>query len=95
MRVKVSVSGIPTLRDAIGSKMVELDCPGRTIRAVIDSFLKLYGQRARKILLDERGKLDPSIQVSLNHELIIPHDHHDMTSHEGDEIGFLILVSGG
>jgi molybdopterin converting factor small subunit len=95
LRVKVSLSGIPILSEVVGSRRIDLDFVGNTVGDVIRAFINRYGYKVRKILLDENGKIDPSIQISINNEIFIPHENYNIIVNEGDEVSFFMLVSGG
>jgi sulfur carrier protein ThiS len=54
------------------------------------------GQPARKILLDQTGQLDLSIQVMVNDEGFLPRSEYSQRIlQDGDSVKFMLLVGGG
>ena len=54
------------------------------------------GSKGRKILLDNSGKLDMTIQIMLNDEGFVPRDELDQRAlKDGDRVKIMLLVGGG
>ncbi len=65
------------------------------VNDLLEYLLARYGRKARQALCDERGKLDPVIQVLLNGEEWITHDQLDTVLQDGDDIILMMLMAGG
>ena len=94
MKVNLKIF-LPTLPELIGGKEMDLDFAGDTIQDLIDHLIARYGSKAKQALYDEKGVLDPVIQVLLNGEQWIPHDKLDTPLHEGDAVVLMIMMAGG
>lgn len=95
MKVKLDVSGIPMLREAVGKKRFEMEFDGCSVRDLINEIIKRYGQKARDALLDSDGNLDLLVQVLVNGSRWVGHEHLDTTLSEGDTISLMIFLAGG
>ena len=95
MKVQVESLGLPTLSKLIGKK-TEFAIADGTVADLVRHIVKKHGQKARKILLDEKGELDMTIQVMINEEGFIPREEYSRRSlKEGDQLKFMLLVGGG
>ena len=95
MKVQVEFLGLPTLSKLIGKK-THLDMPDGTVADIITHIVNRHGQKARKILLDEKGELDMTIQVMINNEGFIPREGYSQRQlKEGDQVKIMLLVGGG
>jgi molybdopterin converting factor small subunit len=94
MKVKIEIVEVPMLSDIVGKKKFELNIQGKTMRELIEGFIRTYGTKIRKVFYSEKGTLDPMIQIALNGENWIPADRHDMTLNDGDTLIFKILLAG-
>ena len=69
---------------------------GGTVADVISHIVDRIGQPARKILLDQTGQLDLSIQVMVNDEGFLPRSEYSQRIlQDGDSVKFMLLVGGG
>jgi sulfur carrier protein ThiS len=67
-----------------------------TVADLVTHIVKKHGQKARKILLDEKGELDMTIQVMINEEGFVPREEYSRRPlKEGDQLKFMLLVGGG
>ena len=64
MKIQLKSIGLPTLSKIIG-KTSQIEMTDGTVLDVISYLVKRIGQPAHKILLDQEGQLDLSIQVIL------------------------------
>ena len=86
---------LPKLPEAIGRKELEVEFAGGTIQDLIDHLIAQYGRKAKQALLDEKGELDPVVQVLLNGEVWITRDHLDTALQDGDSVVFMMMMAGG
>ena len=95
MKVQVESLGLPTLSKLIGRK-TELEMADGTVADLIAHIVSRHGQQARKILLDQNGELDMTIQVMINNEGFIPREEYSRRPlKEGDQVKIMLLVGGG
>lgn len=95
VKVQIEVLGLPSLAGLIGKKG-ELEFGGSTVTDIVRHIVGRHGQKARKMMLDEDGRLDHVIQIMINNEGIMPRDDYDKRQlNEGDDVKFMLLVGGG
>jgi sulfur carrier protein ThiS len=95
LKIQVESLGLPTLSKLIGKK-TEFSIADGTVSDLVSHIVKQHGQKARKILLDEKGELDMTIQVMINEEGFVPREEYSRRSlKEGDQLKFMLLVGGG
>ncbi len=94
MKVNLKIL-LPTLPEVVGGKELAVEFAGETVNDLLEYLLARYGRKARQALCDERGKLDPVIQVLLNGEEWITHDRLDTVLQDGDDIILMMLMAGG
>jgi sulfur carrier protein ThiS len=95
MKIQIESLGLPTLSKLIG-KSTQVEMANGTVADVISNIVDRIGRPARKILLDQKGRLDISIQVMVNDEGFLPRDDYDKRSlKDGDKVKFMLLVGGG
>jgi sulfur carrier protein ThiS len=95
LKVQVESLGLPTLSKLIGRK-TELEMAGGTVSDLITLIVTRHGQQARKILLDQTGELDMTIQVMINDEGFVPRQEYSQRPlKEGDQVKIMLLVGGG
>jgi hypothetical protein len=95
VKIQVESLGLPTLSELIGKK-TEIEFMGESVEDLVTYIVSKHGQRAQKILLDNKGKLDLTIQVMVNDEGFVQRDefpHRNLK--EGDKVKFLLLAGGG
>ena len=96
MRVKVHLKVLlPVLPEAMGRKELEVEFAGETVSDLLDHLLAQYGRKARQALHDDRGQLDPVVQILLNGEEWVPHDRLDRKLQGGDHIVLMLMLAGG
>jgi MoaD family protein len=86
---------LPVLPEAIGRKELEVEFDGETVSDLIEYLVAQYGRKAKQALFDERGKLDPVVQILLNGEEWVTHDRLDRTLQDGDHVFLMIMLAGG
>ena len=94
MKIELKIL-LPVLPEAIGRKELEVEFAGETVNDLIDHLVSQYGRKARQALYDERGKLDPMVQILLNGEEWVTHDRLDRPLQEGDHVFLMIMLAGG
>jgi sulfur carrier protein ThiS len=95
LKIQVESIGLPTLASIIGKK-ADIEWDGKTVADLVDKITKRHGARARKILLDNDGKLDLAIQVMVNDEGFLPRNEYSQRIlKDGDSVKFMLLVGGG
>ena len=95
MKIQIKSLGLPTLSKLIG-KTSQVDMADGTVADVVEHIVNRSGQPARKILLDQKGQLDLSIQVMVNDEgFLIRDEYSQRVLKDGDKVKFMLLVGGG
>jgi len=95
MKIQIESLGLPTLSKLIG-KTSQIDMADGTLADVVAHIVNRSGQPARKILLDQKGQLDLSIQVMVNDEgFLIRDEYSQRVLKDGDKVKFMLLVGGG
>ncbi len=95
MKIQIESIGLPTLSKLIG-KTSQVEMKDGTLADMVSHIVDRIGQPARKILLDETGQLDLSIQVMVNDEGFLPRNEYSQRDlKDGDKVKFMLLVGGG
>ncbi len=95
MNIQIESLGLPTLSKLIG-KTSQVEIANGTVAEVISHIVDRAGRPARKILLDQSGHLDLSIQVMVNDDGFLPRDDYkNPILKEGDSVKLMLLVGGG
>jgi sulfur carrier protein ThiS len=95
LKITVESLGLPALADVIGRK-AEIQLEGGTLADLVAHLAGRFGARARRLLLDDEGHLDRTIQVLLNdREFVGREELADRKLSEGDGVKFMLLVCGG
>jgi molybdopterin converting factor small subunit len=97
VKIKIEVLGLPALSQAIGKQEIELPITGRplTVQRVIDQMIQTFGSSAERVIHDDDGRLDPTIQIALNGKKFITRDELDTVLKAGDTLTFMLLMAGG
>jgi len=94
MKVNLKIL-LPVLPEAIGRKELEVEFAGETVSDLIEHLVATYGRRAKQALYDEKGDLDPVVQVLLNGEEWITRDQLDTRLQDGDNVVLMMMMAGG
>jgi MoaD family protein len=94
MRVHLKIF-LPVLPEAIGRKELEVEFAGETVSDLIEHLVVRYGRRARQALYDDKGQLDPVVQVLLNGKEWVTHDRLDTSLQDDDSVMLMIMLAGG
>ena len=95
MKIQVESLGLPSLSKLIGKK-IEMDMAEGSVADLIARIVDRTGSKGRKILMDNSGKLDMTIQVMVNDEGFVPRDELAQRAlKEGDKVKIMLLVGGG
>ena len=95
MKIHVEFLGFPMVSDVMGKKKMELDIPGNTVKDVIDELIRLFGRKVKEAFYDEKGRLDVTLQITLNGKTFISADKQQPPLNEGDTLTFMLLLAGG
>jgi MoaD family protein len=95
MKIRVEFLGFPMLSDVIGTKKMDLDIPGDTVKDVIDELIRRYGRKAEQAFYDDKGRLDVTLQMTLNGKTFISADQTHASLKDGDTLTFVLLLAGG
>ena len=95
MKIQIESLGLPTLSKLIGKKL-QLEMDDGTLADLVAHIVGRYGPQAGKMLLDQEGQLDMSIQVMVNDEGFLPRNEYSKRDlKDGDVVKFMLLVGGG
>jgi MoaD family protein len=86
---------VPVLPEAIGRRDLEVEFAGETVNDLIEHLVARYGRKARQALYDEKGELDPVVQVLLNGKEWVIHDRLDTALQDGDNVVLMVMMAGG
>ncbi len=95
MNVRVRLVGFPELKQLLGTQEIAVELEGRTLSDLLVHLKDRYGSAVAKALLDERDRLDPSVQVLRNEGEWLKKDDLSHPLRDGDLLTFLLLVAGG
>jgi molybdopterin converting factor small subunit len=95
MKVTVEFLSLPNVVKMVGSKRVTFDFSGTTVNDLVHEVAGHYGERVQKFLLDESGKLDMSLSLTVNQQEWIRHNQMDRPLRDGDKVTIMMLVAGG
>jgi sulfur carrier protein ThiS len=95
MKIQIESLGLPTLSKIIG-KTYLMEISGGTVADLVSNLVNRIGPPAVKILLDQSGNLDLSIQIMINDEGFLARDEYGKRQlQDGDKVKFMLLVGGG
>jgi MoaD family protein len=94
MRLNLKIL-LPVLPEAIGRRELQVEFAGETVNDLIEHLVARYGRKARQALYDEKGELDPVVQVLLNGKEWVTHDRLDTVLQDGDGVVLMIMLAGG
>ena len=95
MKIQVESLGLPTLSKLIGKTSLQEIGDG-TLSDLVSHIVNRHGPNATRILLDQDGQLDMTIQVMINDEGFLPRDEYAKRMlKDGDRVRFMLLVGGG
>jgi sulfur carrier protein ThiS len=95
LKIQVESLGLPTLSKLIGKK-TDMEMADGTVADLITHIVSRSGREARKILLDQSGQLDMTIQVMVNDEGFVPRNELSQRAlKDGDSVKIMLLVGGG
>ncbi len=86
---------LPAIPEIIGRKELEVEFIGETVNDLLEHLIAKYGKKVKQTLYDEKGKLDPVVQVLLNGENWITQDQLGTVLQEGDEVILMMMLGGG
>ncbi len=95
MKIHVEFLGFPMVSDVIGTKKMELDISGDSAQNVIDELIRCYGKKVEQAFYDDKGRLDVTLQMTLNGKTLISADQLHAPLKDGDTLTFVLLLAGG
>jgi sulfur-carrier protein len=95
--MKVILHTILGLKQAIGQRQTEIELPdGSTVDGLYSYMMRRWGDKLSPHLLDpSSGAVLPHIRIMVNGQTVQFLQGMETPLHEGDEVLFLPLVSGG
>ena len=94
-RVTVDFRGLPNAQKLAGAKSLALEVDGSTVADAVRTLGDRGGEKLRRFLLDDEGKLDLAFQVVHNGRDWLRRDQLDRPIAEGDVVTITMLVGGG
>lgn len=91
MRVRVKM--VRPFRDAVGQPMVEFEPRERGLVAALLQLVELYPGLREHLL--EGGRLSPYVNIYRNGEVVHVDEAHKVALADGDELLFLLPLTGG
>ena len=89
MKIHIDFKGIPVLYRALNRKKeVDFEFPGKTLRELMDSLIRRYGDPIKKAILDNNGDIDMEIRVVLNNITYLTDDRMATPLNDGDILAF-------
>ena len=95
MKITVEFLSLPNVVKMVGSKTITIDFAGRTVDDLVHELGAKYGEKMKKFLLDDTGRLDMTFAVALNKQEWIRRDQMDRILQDGDRVTIMILAAGG
>ena len=97
MRITIEILGLPVLAQAVGTREIELNLPGKetTVQRALDYLVERFGPSVRQALYDSQGSLSPITQIALNGRDFVAPDRLDTAIKDGDTLTFMLLMAGG
>lgn len=95
INISVEFLSVPIITKIVGGKRLSLDFPGQTVDDLIDEMIDRYGQKLRRFLLDDSGKLDSVFKILLNKKEWIRREQMSTPLKDGDQVTLMMLVAGG
>ena len=93
--LKVKFKSFGPLRRVIQGKVIEIEIPEEsTVRQVIDKILEMYGEDAKRLVLDG-NRISGNLILMLNQKDVDTIAGEETIVKEGDEIVILPHVQGG
>ncbi len=88
MKVNIEIAGLPLYKAFGKSKKIEFECPGRTLRELIEAMVRKFGFDVKKFLLDKNGDVDMEIRVILNGATYLSENRMQTFLSDGDTLLF-------
>ncbi len=95
MKITVEFLSVPIVAKIVGGKSISFDLSGQTVDDLINEMINKYGQKLRRFLFDDSGKLDRVFKIFLNKKEWIRTDQMKKPLKDGDQVTLMMLVAGG
>ena len=92
MRVHLDFKGVPILYKTLNKKKeidLDLSLGACTVRQLVDSLVRRFGDSAKKALLDQSGDVDIEIRLVLNQTTYLVENRMATILQDGDALAFL------
>ena len=90
----VTVRLFHRLRELVSQKTVRISPAPGSIAGLVSRFLELYPD-AKEEMLEENGELSHRYVVAVNEKMMKRTEWDDARLHDGDDVAFLTMLSGG
>lgn len=87
--------GFPDLKPKIGGSRITVHSRCKNFGDLLDYMKKTFGETINKVLIDDLGHIDQTVQVIRNEKVWIERDDLSAKLYNGDKIAFMLMVSGG
>lgn len=95
MAITVEFLSLPNVVKMVGGKTITMDFTGQTVDELVQQITEKYGEKVKKFLLDENGRLDMILRVLCNKEEWIHSDQMQRPLEDGDHVTIMLLAAGG
>ena len=95
MALTVEFLSLPNVVKMVGGKTITMDFTGQTVEQLILQVTEKFGEKVKKFLLDENGRLDMMLKVLRNQEEWIQSDQMQRPLEDGDHVTIMLLAAGG
>lgn len=91
MRIRVRL--VQPFRDAVGAPSVEVEPRGAALRDAVLRLCELYPRLTEHLL--DGDALNPSVNIYVNARAVMAEDQRRLALRDGDELLFLLPLTGG
>ena len=95
MALTVEFLSLPNVVKMVGGKTITMDFTDQTVEELILQVTEKFGEKVKKFLLDENGRLDMMLKVLRNQEEWIQSDQMQRPLEDGDHVTIMLLAAGG
>ncbi len=95
MKVTFKIFGFPGLCQTVGSRNIDIEFQGKTVRDFIAKLVKTYGSEVEENIFDYDGQLKPTVRLLKNGRQWINQDDLETDLMDGDVVVLTLLVTGG
>lgn len=95
--MKIKIKTLANLWEAVGRRreiLLELEEKSK-VMDIVRKLIEMFGDPVKKILLDDKGKLNSMVSVMVNGRELNYEEMHQVELKDGDEVLFMPPVVGG